>query len=148
MSNPFRSILQMIGLSPRAQHTPVANVRNFIAALAEVAPAAGRGAYAFAKPGGGCHGFVQFIIHSDRMVEIHRLWTHEAGQGNGTLMMRKLCDLADEHGVELKLKALPIGRKPHPMTREQLKNWYESHGFAGVGWKLLRKPTARQPVGS
>ena len=60
--------------------------------------------------------------------------------------LRTLCDLADQHGVELQLKALPIGRKPHPMTREQLKTWYERHGFQGPGWKLMRKPTVGQNV--
>jgi hypothetical protein len=129
-----------MAIVPEKRTTPAPNVGNFITELQLVAPAAGRGAYAFAKPGGGCHGFVQFIIHSDRRVVIHRLWTPEPRKGNGSMMMRSLCDLADRHDVEMALKVTPLGRKPYPLSREQLKSWYESFGFGGERWKLLRMP--------
>jgi hypothetical protein len=148
MANPLRTILRLFRPMPREPRVHLPNVHSFITALSVIAPSAGRGSYAFINPGGGYYGYVQFIIHSDRIVEIHRLWTHEPGKGHGTLMMRKLCDLADGHGMELKLKALPIGRKPHPMSREQLKVWYEGHAFAGAGWKLVRKPAVKQSVGA
>jgi hypothetical protein len=59
-------------------------------------------------------------------------------------MMRTLCELADRHGVEMKLKVIPIGRKPFPMSREKLKEWYQRFDFAGPGWTLSRKPSFRQ----
>lgn len=102
------------------------------------------GCFAFANPGGGCHGFVQFIISSDESIQIHRLWTLEPGKGNGSIIVRALCELADCHGVELKLKVIPIGRKPHPLNREQLKVWYQRHGFEGARWLLQRKPAVRR----
>jgi hypothetical protein len=83
---------------------------------------------------------VQFIIRSSRKVEIHRLWTLEPGRGNGKAMLKAMCDLADQHRVEIALKVLPIGRKPYPMSREQLRAWYRKYGFEGDGWKLLRRP--------
>jgi len=136
----FRSVLQFFGIVSEKQKQPAPNVGNFIAGLQAIAPAAGLGAYAFAKADGGCHGFVQFIIQSDRRVAIHRLWTLEPGKGNGSTMLRTLCDLADRHDVEMELKVTPIGRKPYPLSREQLKTWYESYGFGGERWKLRRTP--------
>ena len=136
----IRTILRLVGIVPSAPKQYAPNVGNFITDLQAVAPAAGLGAYGFANPDGGCHGFVQFIVQSDRRVVIHRLWTLEPGKGNGSVMMRALCDLADRHDVEMALKVTPIGRKPYPLSREELKAWYESFGFGGERWKLLRMP--------
>jgi hypothetical protein len=119
------------------------NVADFFADFASIAKPAGDGCFSITNPLGGCHGFVQFIISSERMIQIHRLWTLEPGKGNGSIMVRAVCELADRHGVELKLKVIPIGRKPHPLSREQLKAWYQKHAFEGPGWILLRKPIAR-----
>jgi hypothetical protein len=120
------------------------NVANFLEDLSTIAPRAGMGAYVFVKPEGSNHGFVQFIVESPRRLTIHRIWTHEPLQGSGSLMLGQLCDLADRHGVDLELKVIPIGRKPYPMTRDQLKNWYEQYGFEGTHKKMIRKP--RNPV--
>ncbi len=128
--------------SPKPAKVRARNVADFLAELAAMAKPAGEGCFAFAKPGGGCHGFVQFIISSERTIQIHRLWTLEPGKGNGSIIVRALCQLADRHGVELKLKVIPIGRKPHPLSREQLKGWYQRHGFEGPRWVLQRKPQA------
>jgi hypothetical protein len=78
---------------------------------------------------------------------IHRIWTDEPKKGNGTAILQVLCDFADRYAVELTLKALPFGRKPFPMSREQLKVWYQRHGFRGARWKMSRLPLApeRQP---
>jgi hypothetical protein len=59
-------------------------------------------------------------------------------------MLRTLCDLADRHEVEIKLKVLPFGHKPYALSRPQLKTWYERHGFQGTGWRLLRKAAVRK----
>lgn len=116
------------------------NVADFLAGLREIAPDAGRGDYVFTGPDGSALGVVQIIIQSDRQVALHRIWTHRPGNGSGTIMLRALCRLADRHGVEIKLKVLPIGRKPYPMSRQQLLAWYQRHGFEGSGWKLSRLP--------
>jgi hypothetical protein len=131
-------------LPPGAQQERPSDVSNFLAELSSIAPPVGGGHYAFAKSGGGCHGFVQFIIRADRQIEIHRLWTLDPGRGNGTKMLRTLCDLADRHEVEIKLKVLPFGRKPYSLSRAHLKAWYQRHGFQGSGWKLLRKAVRRK----
>jgi hypothetical protein len=140
MPFPLKSIMRSLGIAPEIVGDDPPNVATFLAALQMIAPAVGRGSYAFNKSVGGCHGYVQFIPRSSRTIEIHRLWTHDPGRGNGTLMLKWLCELADQHRVEIKLKVLPIGRKPYPMSREQLRDWYRRHGFEGEAWKLSRKP--------
>jgi hypothetical protein len=122
---------------------PVLNVHNFLGALSKVAPAAGEGAYAFPGSDGKCRGWVQFIIKSARQAVIHRLWTLQPGNGNGRHILSIVCDLADEHGVELILKTLPFGRKPYPLQRDHLKAWYERYGFIGTSKKMIRSPQPR-----
>ena len=115
-------------------------MHEFLNDLKLIAPAAGEGAYAFVTADGYCRGWVQFIIRSDRLLEIHRLWTLQSGKGNGSIMLRALCDLADRHHVEMVLKTLPFGRKPYPLSREQLQVWYKRHGFEALGRKMIRRP--------
>lgn len=115
-------------------------VGAFLAALADVAPKAGAGTHAFVDAAGGCRGWVQFIQSDDATVVIHRLWTLQPCNGNGTAMLCAICDLADRHDVEIALKVLPFGRKPYPLTRDQLLAWYQRHGFEGTRRKMTRKP--------
>jgi hypothetical protein len=119
------------------------NVEGFLQELMAIAPSAGGGHYGFKKPDGHTRGFVQ-LIPSQTGVQIHRIWACEPRSGDGSLMMRALCGLADQHRVEIKLKVIPIGRKPFPMSREQLKDWYATFGFAGERWVMIRKPAAKQ----
>jgi hypothetical protein len=146
MAIPLKSILRQFGLVPDKHCDYSPNVATFLAALRTIAPAAGRGAYAFSGPESQNLGFVQFIVRSSRVVEIHRLWTREPGRGNGKVMLRCLCELADAHHVEIRLKVLPIGRKPYPLSREQLRDWYRRHGFEGDGWKLSRRPLSQKKI--
>jgi RimJ/RimL family protein N-acetyltransferase len=132
---------------PRPTEPPPSNVAEFLAALAKIAPSPGRGDYVFPRPAGGSHGFVQFLAHSHRELVIHRLFARHPGEGGGSIMLRALCDLADRHGVELTLKALPFGGKPYPKSREQLVAWYQRYGFVGTHKKMTRKPTAPHPTG-
>ena len=113
---------------------------GFFAALAIIAPLAGSQTYRFTTPDGECRGVVQFCHCPAGMVTIHRLWTPSPGQGHGSTMLIQLCNLADRHGVPILLKALPFGKKPYPMSREQLADWYRRHGFDGTHKRLLRTP--------
>jgi hypothetical protein len=120
-------------------------VPDFITELIAIAPAAGQGYYAFVNGSGAGQGFVQIVRDSDDQITIYRLWTLQPGAGNGAMMLRALCDLADRHGVVMHLKPLPFGRKPYPMNRDQLLGWYQRYGFEGTRRKMIRKP---RPVAS
>lgn len=124
------------------QRMPMTQTDLFFAELLTVAPSAGNLSYRFLAPDGGCRGFVQIIDWSSSMITIHRLWTLDPGKGNGGWMLRKLCEIADRHGVTIRLKATPFGRKPYPRSREELRVWYERHGFQKRWWKLIREPRA------
>ena len=113
---------------------------DFLAELSLIARPVGGGTYAFVAAEGGCNGWVQLIVRSDTLIEIHRLWTLRLGKGNGSMMLRGVCTLADKHGIEIRLKALPFGRKPFKMSGDELAAWYQRHGFTGTGRKLIRKP--------
>ena len=115
-------------------------IRGFVEDLALVARPAGGGAHAFLGDCGDCKGFVQLIWDSDTQFVIHRLWTLSPGAGNGSMMLRTICELADRHGITIKLKALPFGRKPYRLDRDQLVIWYQRHGFEGTRRKMLRRP--------
>jgi hypothetical protein len=130
-------------LKPPAEQNIVhgSNVVAFLDELFVVAPPAGRGHFEFKSADGHHLGFVQLICWQ-RIVQIHRIWASRPGMGGGSIMMRTLCELADRHGVEMKLKVIPIGRKPFPMSRQQLKAWYQRRGFSGSRWRLIRKPVS------
>jgi len=115
-------------------------VGHFLAALTKVAPPAGRGDYAFTGEDGTRRGVVQFIPQSGNAIEIHRLWSLQFGNGAGSYMLRTLCDLADRHGIELRLKPLPFRRKPYPRSKEELIEWYERYGFVGSARGMKRSP--------
>lgn len=117
-----------------------APVEEFLQKLSIVAPPAGQGAYAFMQPDRSCRGWVQFIHRSASQIEIHRLWTLAPGKGHGTAMLGAVCELADSHGVEIWLKPLPFGRKPHPKSRDELMTWYQKYGFEGTRKRMIRKP--------
>lgn len=129
----------MFGLWRKPQVPDVRNVREFLAALQTKATRAEGGHYVFVGEDGR-HGFVQFIIESPTRITIHRIWAREPGKGDGTNMMRMLCELADQFVVELTLKTIPIGRKPYPMDGEKLGKWYERFGFIRRGKWMRRMP--------
>lgn len=71
-------------------------------------------------------------------VFIEHLEVCETGQGAGSVLLQRLCDLADTLHVRLSLNAQPQG--PNAMPRRKLIQWYRSFGFRGPGDALVRKP--------
>lgn len=70
-------------------------------------------------------------------VEIHRIWSAVPHQGHGSTVLKKVCELADLHGVTLRLTINPLGVAPYPLSSSQLRDWYARHGFEG-GRKMVR----------
>src|ERR1700733_2854426 len=103
----FMGIFSFFQKRPASSAENQRAVQDFLAELRTIAPPADRGSYAFKKPDGRSRGFVQFIIDSPSSLTIHRLWTLEPGVGDGSAMLAALCELADRHGVELRLKGVP-----------------------------------------
>jgi len=85
-------------------------------------------------------GYVEIGGSTQRWVHVHRLWVSRRSMGDGSVLVRTLCRLADAHRVGLRLNVVPFGPEPYPINRDQLKSWYERHGFQGPRWKLERMP--------
>jgi GNAT superfamily N-acetyltransferase len=119
-------------------------IGNFIADLVGIAPLAGAGTYAFSNAHGERVGFLQLISESHAEVIIHRIWTLHPRRGHGSGILKDVCDLADRHGITLKLKALPFGATPYPLTQVQLLDWYTRHGFESRRRKMIRPPRLAQ----
>jgi hypothetical protein len=115
-------------------------MQDFFQDLVCIAQPVGRGDYEFRCADGRSRGYIQLIPWGERRIQIHRLWAQEPGKGDGSVMLRALCDAADRHGVEIQLKVTPFGSKPYPLNREQLHAWYQRHGFEGTRRKMVRKP--------
>src|ERR1700733_2848107 len=108
----------------------------FLSELARISRRLNDATFAFDNADGTHQGFVQLLPHAAGGLRLHRLWVHQTGRGHGSTILRSVCQLADLHGIEISLKALPFGNKPYPLLREQLADWYRRHGFEGSRWKL------------
>ena len=80
------------------------------------------------------------IHDKNKMVYIYHLGAFESRCGNGSLILKELCDQADAFDVSLKASAvvLPNGKDP-AMTTRQLIEWYKRFGFKNNAG-LLREP--------
>jgi hypothetical protein len=115
-------------------------MNEFFSALAGISVRLNPATFAFENPDGSRRGFVQFLRGPHNELRLHRLWVLKTGIGHGSLILRTVCELADQHAVEIFLKAAPFGEKPFPMSRDALAAWYRRHGFEGTRWNLARKP--------
>jgi hypothetical protein len=113
---------------------------GFLSELARISRRLNDATFAFDNADGIRQGFVQLKPHASGGLRLHRLWVLRTGQGHGSAILGTLCGLADLHGIEISLKALPFGDKPHPLSRDQLADWYRRYGFVGSRWTLARKP--------
>ena len=105
MRELFRQMRSLVGranLRASCEQQP-GDVAGFARGLAAVTRNAERGHHAFVDSEGVYLGFTQLLWRGDSIV-IHRIWTLKPGKGDGSRIMRILCDLADRHGVVLSLK--------------------------------------------
>jgi hypothetical protein len=137
MSRDFTSPGKVTG--NRCDATHAAPVTSFFADLAVISNLTGNITHTFCDPLEGPIGYVQFH-RAGTTVTIHRIWTLLPKHGHGSKILRQICELADRHHVFIKLKVAPLGRRPYPMSKEQLRAWYHRHGFRGRR-QLVRSPS-------
>jgi hypothetical protein len=114
---------------------------SFFADLATIANQTDKITASFCDSEQNAIGHIQLHRHGGE-VTIHRIWVATPGQGTGSMILTRVCELADLHGVILKLKVNPLGVQPYPMSSNQLQNWYHRHGFAG-GREMTRLPVRK-----
>jgi hypothetical protein len=117
------------------------NADAFFAELATITRQTGSITHAFVDGEEHPIGYVQ-LHRAGGEITIHRIWIVYPKRGFGSKILRKVCELADRHKVFIRLKVAPLGPKPHPMSAEQLREWYHRHGFVGER-KLIRVPAAK-----
>jgi len=61
------------------------------------------------------------------------------GQGHAGRLLRRICELADQHGITLSLRAEPKALKIG-LKQKELVQWYKRFGFAGKWNKMIRLP--------
>jgi len=83
---------------------------------------------------------IDAIPNEERIVYIYHLGVFESQCGNGSSILRELCDQADKFNISLKVSpiVMPNGRAPS-MATDQLIAWYKKFGFRGSSG-LLRNP--------
>jgi hypothetical protein len=115
------------------------NTDAFFADLNAITRKTGNITHAFLDPQSAPVGYVD-LHRAGGTVTIHRIWSVFPRRGHGSKMLRQICELADRHHVFIKLKIAPLGRKPYPMSSEQLREWYCRYGFKGEK-HLIRAPS-------
>ena len=80
------------------------------------------------------------VPDEDKIVHIYHLGAFESRCGNGSLILKELCEQADAFDVSLRASAIvmPNGKDP-AMSTEQLIGWYNRFGFKNKSG-LLRPP--------
>jgi hypothetical protein len=77
----------------------------------------------------------------DKSLWISSIRTVESGQGNASRVLDKICAIADEHGVRIRLDAKPFGSGG--LSKANLTAWYKRHGFKPVrNGSIMERPPA------
>ena len=66
------------------------------------------------------------------VIELHSIIAYPDRKGGGTVVIQRLCDLADELGVTLWLDAFPFGANRTHIPLPKLKSYYRSFDFFTV----------------
>jgi len=74
---------------------------------------------------------VSLTLHptNHEMVELHSVIAYPDRVGQGTAIMKRLCELADQLEVILWLEALPYGSDREHIPHAKLTAWYKSFQF-------------------
>lgn len=86
-------------------------------------------------------GKVSLHIRGEREVELLHIVVRRGSQGQGiaSRLMTLLCDLADEHGITLRLGIASDADEDTGLSQEDLHEWYQRNGFVG-GTQMVREP--------
>lgn len=86
-------------------------------------------------------------LYREDLVELRNIQARPARTGAGSEAMRRIVDLADQYGIEVRLHVEPFGDAPLSLRR--LKQFYRSFGFVPerLNW-MRRKPRIASRVAS
>lgn len=83
----------------------------------------------------GCVGCAWNKGADSDLVQIYHVNAFRPGRGDGTKILRGLCEQADRYGVRLTLmpQARWVGDE-YPLEDDELRKWYRQFGFKGAGY--------------
>lgn len=97
----------------------------------------------------GCIALNLFNSFDKPAVQIVYFYIYEQKNGIGSFILKKLCDLADKHGVILQLN--PIPQKPtkekltkKSISKKKLISWYQRFGFNVVAEEIYGFPAVME----
>lgn len=65
----------------------------------------------------------------DGFVELAYIHMYTAQKGNGSVILQKICELADNYCLEVELDAVPLSKFYEPMSVAKLHSFYRGFGF-------------------
>ncbi|WP_444898527.1 GNAT family N-acetyltransferase [Microbulbifer sp. VAAC004] len=65
----------------------------------------------------------------DGYVELAYIFIYSKRQGYGSIILNKICELADVYGLEVELDAIPIAAFGSPIPQSELYSFYRKYGF-------------------
>ena len=75
----------------------------------------------------------------DGKVWLDNIFSLDAHKGNGSVILKKITDLADQMEVDIILHNVPFGSEEIRIDKKSLKKWYKKHGWEDV--KMYGKDT-------
>lgn len=79
------------------------------------------------EPGAGDHYVVTELRPFDGQIHLSSILSVDRGSGYASLVLDKLCELADQRGVAIHLTAEPFGKDG--LDKSALEVWYRKRGF-------------------
>lgn len=78
------------------------------------------------------------VDNFDGYMILQSIMTIDKGRGDASRVLRKICDIADEFGVTIKITPKPFGTG-NILTKKQLVDWYKRFGFVKFGYEDMKR---------
>jgi hypothetical protein len=78
------------------------------------------------------HAMMTIRAATDTVVELQTIISYPDSRGSGSVMMEKLCSIADDQRVDIWLDAVPFGSDRAHIPLKKLKSFYRRFGFASM----------------
>lgn len=85
------------------------------------------------------------VTKFDGALWISSISTMERSKGDASKVLKKVCDIADEYNVIIRMSPEPYGNKG--LTKNQLIRWYKRYGFKNISWgEMERLPIVKEII--
>lgn len=78
------------------------------------------------------------VDYFDGYLILQSIMTIDKGRGDASRVLHKICDIADEFGITIKISPKPFGTGDI-LTKKQLIDWYKRFGFVKDGVEDMKR---------